>query len=215
MVVGASLDDRDEALTSLATLLLIGGPVALLLASLAGYWRGGSSAAPGRGDAPRAPRRSPPRSGRAATGSAGGRRAPRLGKTLNAMLARLEAAIERERRFVDDASHELRTPLALHKTELELALRYATGEGELRAAIASAVEEVDRLIALAESSAGRRPLRGRTGWRWAASGSTSATCSTVAERFRARAERAGRALPSCDAARLEPVELTGCGSSRR
>ena len=41
------------------------------------------------------------------------------------MLARLEAALERERRFVDDASHELRTPLALHKTELELALRYA------------------------------------------------------------------------------------------
>ena len=37
VVVGASLDDRDEALSSLAALLLIGGPVALLLASLAGY----------------------------------------------------------------------------------------------------------------------------------------------------------------------------------
>ena len=33
--------------------------------------------------------------------------------TLNEMLGRLETAIERERRFVDDASHELRTPLAL------------------------------------------------------------------------------------------------------
>ena len=42
------------------------------------------------------------------------------------MLGRLEAALERERRFVDDASHELRTPLALHKTELELALRHAS-----------------------------------------------------------------------------------------
>ena len=36
-VVGSSLGDRDEALNGLAKLLLIGGPVALLLASLAGY----------------------------------------------------------------------------------------------------------------------------------------------------------------------------------
>ena len=37
VVVGTSLDDRDEALSSLSTLLLLGGPAALLLASLAGY----------------------------------------------------------------------------------------------------------------------------------------------------------------------------------
>ena len=74
----------------------------------------------------------------------------RLGETLNAMLGRLEEALERERRFVDDASHELRTPLALHRVELELALRHAADEAELRAAIGSAMEEIDRLIALAE-----------------------------------------------------------------
>ncbi len=66
------------------------------------------------------------------------------------MLGRLEAAIERERAFVDDASHELRTPLAMHKTELELALRYAKTPEEMRAAISSAIVEVDRLIQLAE-----------------------------------------------------------------
>ncbi len=74
----------------------------------------------------------------------------RLGETLNEMLARLDAALKRERRFVDEASHELRTPLALHKTELELALRYERDPERLRAAIASAIGEVDRLIALAE-----------------------------------------------------------------
>lgn len=62
----------------------------------------------------------------------------------------LEKGYERERRFVDDASHELRTPLALHKTELEVALRYAEDEQALRAAIASGVEEVDRLAQLAD-----------------------------------------------------------------
>jgi two-component system OmpR family sensor kinase len=47
---------------------------------------------------------------------------PRLGDTLNEMLARLETALERERSFVADASHELRTPLAHLQAEVELAL---------------------------------------------------------------------------------------------
>jgi signal transduction histidine kinase len=150
-VVGASLDDREETLARLITLLLIGGPVALLLASLAGYWAAGSALRPVE-----AMRR------RAAEITAGdlGERLPvppvedelgRLGATLNDMLDRLEAAIEHERRFVDDASHELRTPLALHRTELELALRYGDDAEGLRRSIASAIEEVDRLVALAEA----------------------------------------------------------------
>lgn len=140
----------DEALDNLATLLLIGGPGALLLASLAGYTAAGAALRPVE-----------EMRQRASEISAGGpeERLPvppandelrRLGQTLNEMLARIEATLERERRFVDDASHELRTPLALHKTELELALRHGGGEEELRAAIASGLEEVDRLAQLAE-----------------------------------------------------------------
>jgi signal transduction histidine kinase len=134
VVVGASLSARDNALDSLTTLLLIGGPVALLLASLAAY--GTARAALRPVDAMRR---------RAAEISAAEteRRLPlppaqdelrRLGETLNRMLDRLQAAVERERGFVDDASHELRTPLALHRTELELALRYGESPEELRAA---------------------------------------------------------------------------------
>jgi two-component system, OmpR family, sensor kinase len=150
VLVGASLDDRNAALANLREILLIGGPVALLLASLAGYAVSVGALRPVE-----AMRR------RAAAISAAepDQRLPvpetedeiaRLGETLNAMLGRLEAALERERTFVDDASHELRTPLALHKTELELALRYAKTPEEMRAAIASAIVEVDRLSALAE-----------------------------------------------------------------
>jgi two-component system, OmpR family, sensor kinase len=150
VVAAASLDDRNDSLESLGAILLIGGPVALLLASLAGYVVSGRALRPVE-----AMRR------RAAAISAAEpkQRLPlpeaddeirRLGETLNQMLGRLEAAIERERSFVDDASHELRTPLAMHKTELELALRYAKTQDEMRAAISSAIVEVDRLIQLAE-----------------------------------------------------------------
>jgi signal transduction histidine kinase len=118
----------------------------------------------------------------------------RLGETLNRMLGRLETAIERERAFVDDASHELRTPLAMHKTELELALRYAQTPEELRAAIASAVVEVDRLIQLAEdllvlarSDEGKLPLDlRRVG--------VAELLGHVRERFSARIAESGRAL---------------------
>ena len=150
VVTAASLDDRNESLANLRTLLFIGIPVALLLASAAGYIVSGRALRPVE-----AMRR------RAAAISAADpdQRLPlpeandeirRLGETLNGMLGRLEAAIERERAFVDDASHELRTPLAMHKTELELALRYAKTPEEMRAAMTSAIVEVDRLIELAE-----------------------------------------------------------------
>ena len=74
----------------------------------------------------------------------------RLGETLNAMLARLEDGLERERRFVADASHELRTPLALLKTELALALKPGRSELELLAALDSAAEQTDRLSRIAD-----------------------------------------------------------------
>lgn len=45
----------------------------------------------------------------------------RLATTMNEMLDRLEAASERQRRFVSDASHELRTPIATVRHELDVA----------------------------------------------------------------------------------------------
>ena len=119
----------------------------------------------------------------------------RLARTLNEMLARLEAGFERERRFVADASHELRTPLALLKAELELALRQPRVAEELRAAIASAAEETDRLVRLAEdllvlARVGRGAAADR-----GASRSTRASCSTPSRGASSAARGdAGRAL---------------------
>jgi two-component system OmpR family sensor kinase len=166
VVVGAYLDDRRDALDSLARLLLIGGAAALLLASLAGF--GVASAA----------LRPVERMRRRAAGIQAadpGARLPvpaardeigRLGDTLNAMLERLETAFARERTFVADASHELRTPLSILKAELELALRKGRTLEQRTAALRSAADETDRLVQLAEdllviarSDQGRLPIR--------------------------------------------------------
>jgi two-component system OmpR family sensor kinase len=90
----------------------------------------------------------------------------RLATTLNDMLDRLHVALERERRFVDDASHELRTPLATMRGEIELALARPRSNIELGQSLASVQDDVDRLqrlandlLVLARSRGGRIPLR--------------------------------------------------------
>jgi heavy metal sensor kinase len=149
-VVGALLDDRDEALHRLLVALLIGGPVALLLASLAGYGVAAAALRPVESMRREAAEVSVRRPGRRLPVPPADDEIGRLGETLNDMLARLEAAFERERGFTADASHELRTPLSVLRTELELALREGRTEDELRDALRSAAEETDRLSRLAE-----------------------------------------------------------------
>ncbi len=73
-----------------------------------------------------------------------------LADVFDALLARLQASFEAQRRFVADASHELRTPLAVMRTEVDVALADpdATVE-ELRAAaqvVRDATERADRLV---------------------------------------------------------------------
>jgi signal transduction histidine kinase len=166
VVVGTSLEDRNDALRNLGALLLIGGPTALVLASLAGYGAVSVALRP----VERMRRRA-----EAISATQRDKRLPvppahdeigRLGHTLNDMLARLEEAFNRERNFVSDASHELRTPLTVLKGEIEFALRRGRSPDELEAALRSVGEETDRLAQLAEdllviasSDQGKLPVR--------------------------------------------------------
>ncbi len=73
-----------------------------------------------------------------------------LAETLNAMLARLEGAFTQMRRFAADAAHELRTPLTALKGGIEVTLRADRPAEEYRGVLRSSLEEVERLIRLAE-----------------------------------------------------------------
>ena len=205
LVVGASLEDRDEALDELLAQLLIVGPLALLLASAAGYFLATAALRPVE---------EMRREAAEISGDAAGRRLPlprapdeirRLGETLNAMLDRLQDSLARERRFVADASHELRTPLALLQTELELALRHKRTPGELEEALRSARDEVDRLARLAEDllvlarlDEGRLRLR-------TSEVPARELLEAVARRFDGRAAAEGRALE----VEADPVSFPG------
>src|SRR5262249_52778508 len=74
----------------------------------------------------------------------------RLANTFDAMLDRLAAAFEGQRRFVANASHELRTPLTIMATELDVTLaRPDASVDDLRhmgATVRAAVDRSDRLI---------------------------------------------------------------------
>jgi signal transduction histidine kinase len=79
----------------------------------------------------------------------------RLARTMNAMLARLEAATDRQRRFVADASHELRSPLTGIRAQLEVDLAHpenADWQATERDVLVDAIRLqrlVDDLLALA------------------------------------------------------------------
>ena len=194
LVVGATREERAETLASLRNELLIAGPIALALTSLAVYVLAGLSLRPVESMRRRAAAVSAETPGERLPVPQTGDEVERLGKTLNEMLARLEAALQRERDFVADAGHELRTPLALLRTELELALRHAESAEELREAMRLSSEEVDRLAQLAEdllliasSDQGKLPLRLETL-------EALELLASIASRFEWRAQEAGRFL---------------------
>jgi signal transduction histidine kinase len=165
-VVGATTEDLTETLDGLLYTFLIGAPLALALASGLGYLLAGRALAPVEAMRGRAAEITLEHSGERLPLPRADDEIHHLGETLNTMLDRIEASLERERVFVADASHELRTPLAILRTELELAERQQRSPEELRGAIASAGEEVDRLSRLAEdllviarSDQGRLPIK--------------------------------------------------------
>jgi len=73
-----------------------------------------------------------------------------LAGVLNQMIARLDESFQNTQRFTADASHELRTPLTIMRGELEAILLGRTLTPDLRDALGSLLEEVERLVRIVE-----------------------------------------------------------------
>lgn len=162
VVVGNSLSSVEQAGARLQALLAVGGLAALLFGGGASWWLAGRALRPidelsiaaAAIDGDDLDRRVPvpPAADEAA----------RLARTLNRLLERISASVDKERAFLADASHELRTPVAVLRAELEVALRSPSTPDAAREVLESMNEETGRLarltddlLALARADAGR------------------------------------------------------------
>ena len=165
-VVMHSLDEQEDLLERAGAALLVGVPLALLIASLGGYFLARKSLAPvvqmgetaSRIGASNLHERLPVVNDRDELGS--------LAKVFNKLLARLNESFEQQRRFMADASHELRTPVAIVRGEAEVSLsRDERPAEDYRESLAIVHDEgrrltriVEDLFTLTRSDAGRQTL---------------------------------------------------------
>lgn len=150
VLAAQSLESVDESTAVVGELLLIGYPLVLLTVALISYWLTGRALAPVE-----AMRRRVASIGGTHQLSArvpvppGNDVIARLADTMNAMLTRLEAGADAQRRFVGDASHELRSPLATIRAAHEVqTLHPDTADWTaVSQEVLAELDRVDRLVA--------------------------------------------------------------------
>jgi signal transduction histidine kinase len=137
------------ALDELTRTLLILAPLALSLAGLGGAFLSWRALKPVR-DITTTAKGIDPQTLSARVPSVGDDEFAKLAGVLNSMLARLEDAFERQKRFTGDASHELRTPLATIKATSSLAREDRWNAEQCQTAMTAIEESADRASRIVE-----------------------------------------------------------------
>jgi two-component system, OmpR family, sensor kinase len=166
LVVLQSLHPQKELLEDVRNTFLWIIPIALLLASVGGYFLARKSLAPVVAMALQAQSMGAQNlQGRLAVPN----RRDELGQlaiSFNQLLERLEQTFERQRRFISDASHELRTPVAILRGETDVTLsRPDRSPEEYRESLAILRDEsrrlthiIEDLFTLTRADAGQYPM---------------------------------------------------------
>ena len=152
-LIAVAVDETtvEDSLTTLRSVLVLGSPLAVILAVLGGYFLTGRLLAPVGAMAERARKiTAESLTQRLPIGNPGDELGV-LATSFNEALSRLEDAFERLRRFTSDASHELRTPLTAIRSVGEVALRDNLDSIAYRDVIGSMLEEADRLVRLVDN----------------------------------------------------------------
>jgi heavy metal sensor kinase len=161
-----SLQDQAAGLALARRAFYLANPLALLLASLGGYFLARKSLAPVVAMGKQCEKIGASNLNERLTGIDPRNELGRLGLSFNDLLSRLQASFEIQRRFMADASHELRTPVAIIRGESEVALSKPTRLPEdYRDSLAIVHDEgkrlariVDDLFTLARADTGQYPL---------------------------------------------------------
>src|ERR1700674_5326677 len=169
LVILQSLHPQEEMLEEVTSTFAWVIPIAIVLASVGGYFLARKSLAPvvamsrqaGRIGAANLHERLAVQNDRDELGQ--------LARSFNSLLDRLSQSFERQQRFMADASHELRTPVAILRGEAEVALsqqsrspeEYRESLGVLHQEAERLTHIVDDLFTLTRADAGQYPLQPR------------------------------------------------------
>lgn len=148
VLAGRTLETVTESSAAAAGLLAAGVPLLLVVVGVAAWWMAGRALAPVEAMRAQVEAISAAQLHRRVPRPAGDDEIARLAATMNGMLARLDAAQERQRRLVSDASHELRSPVAAIRQHAEVALTHpsrATVEDLARTVLAES-GRLERLV---------------------------------------------------------------------
>jgi heavy metal sensor kinase len=143
--VGSSLEGMEEVFHSLAYIFILGIAASVAIAGVVGWFLAVKALKP-VAEITRIARRI----GAENLNERLDIRGPRdeigmLASTMNDMIGRLERSFRQIRQFTADASHELKTPLTILKGEMEIALRSGGDVEQMREALRSGLEEIDRM----------------------------------------------------------------------
>jgi signal transduction histidine kinase len=161
----APLDDIDDAVATLGTVLALVVPVIVGLLAAIVWWLVGRTLRPVEAIREEVDRVQVDKLDRRVPVPVSHDEIAELARTMNAMLDRLANATRRQQQFVADASHELRSPLTRIRAELEVDLAHPDRADPLathRSVLAEteALQRlVDDLLHLARRDAGAMPQR--------------------------------------------------------
>ncbi|MCI0575066.1 MAG: ATP-binding protein [Chloroflexi bacterium] len=146
--VAQELEPVVETLASLQAQIVLGLPLALLLAGLGGFFLASRALRPIDHITQTARAISASDLGQRIRYQGPADEVGRLAQTFDNMLDRLQAAFGRERRFTGDAAHELRTPLAALKGRIGVTLSRPRQPAAYVETLQEMEQQVDRLIRL-------------------------------------------------------------------
>lgn len=164
-VFANSLREQEEALEQARRAFYVAIPIALVIASLGGYFLARKSLAPVVTMGERAARIGASNLDERIPVPENNQELGRLAGIFNELLARLDQSFAQQKRFMADASHELRTPVAVICGESEVTLsREVRDPAEFRESLAIVHDEgrrltrmVEDLFTLARADAGEYP----------------------------------------------------------